>query len=78
MMNKAPEDVQLPGADILSKEIREASEVRDTEKILVVMGNPPYFGKSDNPSKDKNGKLTFIGTLIQSYYSVDGDRKSVV
>src|SRR5581483_4966036 len=72
MMNKAPEAIQLPGADVLSREIREAAQVRDQEKILVVLGNPPYFGKSDNPSKDAQGNLTFIGRLIQDYYTVDG------
>jgi hypothetical protein len=72
MMNKAPEAIPLPGADVLSREIREAAKVRDQEKILVVLGNPPYFGKSDNPSKDKQGNPTFIGRLIQDYYTVDG------
>ncbi len=72
MINKAPEQINLPGADVLSKEIREAVKVRDQEKILVVLGNPPYFGKSDNPSKDASGKFTFIGNLMQDYYTVDG------
>ena len=72
LTNKAPEQINLPGADVLSREIREAVKVRDQEKILVVMGNPPYFGKSDNPSKDASGKPTFIGKLMQDYYTVDG------
>ena len=72
MMNKSPEAINLPGADILCKEIREANAIRDRESVLVVMGNPPYFGKSDNPSKDSQGKLTFIGKLIQEYFTVDG------
>ncbi len=72
MMNKAPDAIPLPGADILSKEIRDAHEVRDREPILVILGNPPYFGKSDNPSKDSKGNLTFIGNLVQDYYRVDG------
>jgi hypothetical protein len=72
MMNKVPEQLTIPGANILSKEIRDAAEVRDKEKILVVLGNPPYFGKSDNPSKDSLGHATFIGALIQTYYQIDG------
>ncbi len=72
MMNRVPEQMNLPGADVLSKEVRAASQVRDKEQILVVLGNPPYFGKSDNPSKDSAGKPTFIGDLIQTYFQVNG------
>ncbi len=72
MMNRVPDQMHLPGADVLSKEIRDASHVRDQEHILVVLGNPPYFGNSDNPSKDSAGKPTFIGGLIQTYFQVDG------
>lgn len=72
MMNSVPEQGQLPGEDILSREIRDAAKVRDQEEILVVLGNPPYFAKSDNPHKDSMGHLTFIGDLIESYKKVDG------
>ncbi len=72
MMNHVPEQIPFPGADILSKEIRDAAEVRNGENILVILGNPPYFGKSDNPSKDSKGKPTFIGKLMETYYQVDG------
>ena len=72
MMNHIPEQMQLPGADVLSKEARDAMRVRDQEQILVLLGNPPYFGNSDNPSKDGAGKPTFIGGLIQTYFQVDG------
>ena len=72
MMNHIPEQMQLPGADVLSKEARDAMRVRDQEKVLIILGNPPYFGNSDNPSKDSAGKPTFIGGLIQTYFQVDG------
>lgn len=72
MMNHVPEQGTLPGANILSKEIRDAAHVRNQENILVILGNPPYFGKSDNPSKDSKGKPTFIGKLMETYYQVDG------
>ena len=72
MMNRVPDQMHLPGADVLSKEIRDASQVRDQEQVLVVLGNPPYNSKSDNPSKDSLGKPTFIGGLIEAYYRVDG------
>lgn len=74
MMNRVPDQMPFPGADILSKEIRDASHVRDQERILVVLGNPPYNGKSDNASLDSAGELTFIGELIEDYKSVDGQR----
>ena len=74
MMNHVPDQYPFPGLDILSKEIHDASQVRDQEQILVILGNPPYFGKSDNPSKDSAGKPTFIGELIQTYFQVDGVR----
>ena len=46
--------------------------MRNQEEILVVLGNPPYRGKSDNPSKDIKGNLTFIGKLIETYKMADG------
>ena len=72
MMNSAPEQSNLPGMNDLTAEIIAAKEVRDAEPLLVVLGNPPYFGKSDNPSRDAQGKDTFIGELIRKYYEMDG------
>ncbi len=72
MMNRVPEQSEIVNLDVLTREIREAAKARDAEKILVVVGNPPYSGNSSNPSKTADGKLTFIGGLIQDYYSMDG------
>jgi len=72
MMNKIPAQSHLPNQDVLTKEIIEAAKVRDDEEILVVVGNPPYSGNSSNPSKTSDGKYTFIGKLMQTYYTVDG------
>ncbi len=72
MMNHVPEQGVLPGQNILSREIRDAAAVRNGENILVILGNPPYFGKSDNASTDSKGKPTFIGKLMETYYQVDG------
>jgi len=74
MMNVVPPQLNLPGADVLSKEARAAKQVRDQQELLVVLGNPPYSGKSDNPSRDLNNDLTFIGNLIEDYKYVDGQR----
>ena len=38
---------------------------------MVVLGNPPYSGHSSNASRI-NGKLTWIGGLIEDYKRVDG------
>ena len=38
---------------------------------MVVLGNPPYSGHSANASR-KDGKLTWIGGLIEDYKRVDG------
>jgi len=62
----------------LTKESQEAQKIKD-KKILVITGNPPYSGHSQNPSEkyiEENGKRkkvkTWIGELIQDYYTVDG------
>ena len=39
--------------------------------IMVVLGNPPYSGHSSNASRI-NGKLTWIGELIEDYKTIDG------
>ncbi len=72
MENRLPAQSPLPMADIFTSEVRAALHVRNDEPVLVVLGNPPYFGKSDNPSKDAAGKPTFIGGLLQDYFMVDG------
>ena len=68
LTNTVPEQSQLPGPDILTREVREAMEIRNRDDVLVVLGNPPYFGRSSNPSRDAKGNLTFIGKLLESYF----------
>ncbi len=64
-------DMQLAFmSEALAHEAKAANEAKET-RFTVVVGNPPYAGKSGNPSK-LNGKLTWIGELIQPYFSVDG------
>jgi hypothetical protein len=67
----------------LSREVEQAQEIKE-KPILVITGNPPYAGHSNNPSfrintvstengKTKNVKtLTFIGQLIEDYKIIDG------
>jgi predicted helicase len=75
---------ELPGMTSLSEESHLAGKVKKEQPILVILGNPPYYGKSKNPSEKyitintKNGKerrkkiKTWIGNLIEDYKFVDG------
>ena len=60
---------------VISQEANAALKIKSELPILAVIGNPPYSGHSANRSwETKEGKRvpTFIGHLIQDYYSVDG------
>ena len=60
---------------VISQEGNAALKIKSELPILAVIGNPPYSGHSANRSWEmKEGKRvpTFIGHLIQDYYSVDG------
>lgn len=56
----------IPFMAELSKESKEANHVKRKEKILVIMGNPPYSGISTN-------KGEWITQLIEDYKYVDGE-----
>ena len=56
---------------IITEEANAASEIKRVLPIMVVLGNPPYSGHSANASR-KNGKLTWIGEMIEDYKQVDG------
>jgi Type ISP C-terminal specificity domain len=58
--------------DAMANEARDANAAKKTH-FTAVIGNPPYKGNSANPSKDKKGKLTPAGELIQHYFFVDGE-----
>jgi predicted helicase len=62
-------------ADAITDEGIAAQRIKRDDKIMVVLGNPPYSGHSANRSWETiDGKKvpTFIGRLMQDYYSVDG------
>ena len=56
---------------VIAEEANSATEIKRDMPIMVVLGNPPYAGHSANASR-KNGKLTWIGELIEDYKQVDG------
>ena len=60
---KEPE--QAPLLTELTEEGREAKKVKDEVPILVILGNPPYSGISENKGK-------WITGLIEDYKYVDG------
>ena len=69
-----PDEMQpsIPFAGFISDEANAALSVKRDEPLLVILGNPPYPRDSANPSHDSEGKLTFIGKLIEDYKEVDG------
>lgn len=70
--------------EFIAEESDQASVIKRDLKIMVVLGNPPYSGHSENVSakyvlnQTKNGRLTkkktltWIGQLIESYKQIDG------
>jgi hypothetical protein len=74
------EEVENPwknlwGYEAIGREAQSASVVKRDKPIMVVLGNPPYSGHSSNRSWEMvNGKRTptFIGSILQDYYRVDG------
>jgi len=59
------EQTDLPGMRSLSEESHLAGKVKKQERILVILGNPPYSGISSNKGK-------WITDLIEDYKMVDG------
>ena len=63
--------------DEILQETRIASEVKQKKKVLVILGNPPYAGFSQNKGgyieeSIKNGGSLSEGHDLQSYYALDG------
>ena len=56
---------------VIAEEANAASAIKRELPIMVVLGNPPYSGHSSNASRI-DGKLTWIGGLIEDYKRVDG------
>jgi len=55
----------LPIMSSLSQESHLAMQVKSEQPILVILGNPPYFGRSSNFGD-------WISKEIRAYYQVDG------
>lgn len=80
--------LSLFGFESIVEESEKARKVKKEEPILVITGNPPYSGISQNPvemivyKQLKNGKTqkkkirTWIGDLIEDYKYLEGDRRT--
>ena len=71
-LEEAQEKETIPFAGFIAEEANAAVKVKKDTPILAIIGNPPWPRKSANPSRDKSGRLTFIGNLIEDYKKVDG------
>lgn len=60
------EQTSLPGTASLSEESRLAGEVKKKTPILIILGNPPYSGHSENTGD-------WISDEIKGYLKVDGE-----
>ncbi len=82
--SKPPEKLFV-GYDAIPQESEKARKVKSEAPILVITGNPPYSGISQNPvektvvENGKNRKIkTWIGDLIEDYKYTEGDRRTGV
>ena len=67
-----PEQIELPFLFDITEECILANKIKDQEPILVIMGNPPYSGESENKNKWIDNLLKADIDGAQSYYKVDG------
>ena len=65
-LEHASKQVDIPFMPALTQEANQAQQLKAKQKILVVTGNPPYSGESQN-------KGAWISELIDAYKQVDGE-----
>ncbi|MBP7214275.1 MAG: DNA methyltransferase [Candidatus Kapabacteria bacterium] len=64
--------IEIPLFRSLSRESHSAAEVKKEKNILVILGNPPYSGISENKNEWSNNIVKKDADGAQSYYKVDG------
>ena len=67
-----PLQTELPISHDISEECALANKVKHQDPILVIMGNPPYSGASENSNTWTESLLKTDLDGAQSYYTVDG------
>lgn len=67
------DQASLPGFPSLAREVRKAAEVKEDRRICVVIGNPPYSGRSENRTEAVDRMLREPHAPgDEGYYRVDG------
>lgn len=67
-----PLQTELPISHDISEECALANKVKHQDPILVILGNPPYSGASENSNNWTESLLKTDLDGAQSYYTVDG------
>lgn len=67
-----PLQTELPISHDISEECALANKVKHQDPILVIMGNPPYSGASENSNTWTESLLKTNLDGAQSYYTIDG------
>ncbi|MBN2824360.1 MAG: N-6 DNA methylase, partial [Campylobacterales bacterium] len=63
----------LFGFSNIADESRKAKAVKNQHDIIAIIGNPPYSGSSQNPSREGKN-LTWIGEQIEYYKYFEGKK----
>jgi predicted helicase len=64
-LDNSPRKSEVLFDEIIASEADEATSLKLDEPVMVVVGNPPYSGHSEN-------KSPWISELLKDYYQVDG------
>ncbi len=64
-LDNAPRKSEFLFDEFIASEANEATSIKQDEPVMVVVGNPPYSGHSEN-------KGEWISNLLKDYYQVDG------
>lgn len=68
-----PQQIESPYTHDITEECILANKVKHSEPILVIMGNPPYSGTSENNNDWTEKLLKTALDGAQSYYTIDDD-----
>ncbi|MDP3114511.1 MAG: type ISP restriction/modification enzyme [Candidatus Cloacimonadaceae bacterium] len=69
-----PLQTEMPITHDISEECALANKVKHQDPILVIMGNPPYSGASENSNAWTEKLLKTELDGAQSYYTIDGEQ----
>ena len=64
-LDRSPRRSEFLFEEFIASEAHEATSIKQDDPVMVVVGNPPYSGHSENKGK-------WISDLLKDYYQVDG------